>query len=92
MNLEELIRDMAERGELTHLSISPVHNGKKVTWAVSFCAASPINGYTFILDDDPVDAMMRAITETKLKKRRGKNENGKPTVATGYAGPETSQI
>lgn len=70
MTLEELIRDMAQRGELTHLSLSPVHDGKKHTWAASFCAASPIGGYTFILDDDPAEALCRAITETKLRKRK----------------------
>lgn len=67
MNLEELIYDMVARGELTHLSISPVgKNG----WAVSFCAASPASGYTFVVDKDPVVAMRRAIEETKLKKKR----------------------
>ncbi len=76
MNLEAMIRDMAARGELTHLSLSPIHDSKKPMWAVSFCAASPINGYTFILDPDPVDAMCRAIAETKLKRGR-KNENRK---------------
>lgn len=66
LNLEELIHDMAERGELTHISLSPYEK----QWAVSFCAASPVGGFTFILDDDPVMAMCRAITETKLKTRR----------------------
>ncbi len=67
MNLEELIHDMVKRGEMTHLSLSPYEK----QWAVSFCAASPINGYTFIIDDDPVNAICRAIEETKLRKRRG---------------------
>lgn len=66
MTLEELIRDMAQRGELTHLSLSPYEK----QWAVSFCAASPIGGYTFILDMDPVEALCRAISETKLRKQR----------------------
>jgi hypothetical protein len=70
VTLEELIRDMAQRGELTHLSLSPV--GKE--WAASFCAASPIGGYTFILDADPATALVRAIQETKLRKRRPENK------------------
>ncbi len=72
MKLEELIHDMAKRGELTHLSLSPV--GKE--WAVSFCAASPINGYTFVVDADPVNAICRAIEETKLRKQR--SDAGRP--------------
>jgi hypothetical protein len=67
-NLEALIRDMVARGEMTHLSLSPYEK----QWAVSFCAASPINGYTFVLDKDPINALCRAITETKLKTRKRK--------------------
>ncbi len=63
--LERLIRDMVEKGELTHLSLSPYEKN----WAVSYCAASPVGGYTFIIDKDPVNAIVRAIEETKLKKR-----------------------
>ncbi len=66
MSLEELIHDMVKRGEMTHLSLSPYEK----QWAVSFCAASPINGYTFIIDDDPVNAIRRALTETIRKQRR----------------------
>jgi hypothetical protein len=70
MSLEDQIREMAAQGELTHLSLTPIHEGKQHVWAASFCAASPIGGYTFVLESDPVEALCRAIRETKLKTRK----------------------
>lgn len=66
MTLEELIRDMATRGELTHMSITP-RNG---VWEAVFCAGSTLEGYTTGTSADPVDAMRLAIVNTKIKRRR----------------------
>ncbi len=67
MRLEELIYDMVKRGELTDLSLSP----RGDQWSATFAPASPASGFTFVLDKDPVNALRRAIVETKLRKRRG---------------------
>ncbi len=71
MRLEELIQDMVERGEMTHLSLSPVLSGKRQLWEAKFCAASPAGGYTLVSAEDPVEALCGAIENTKLRKRRG---------------------
>lgn len=65
MTLEELIRDMASRGQITHLSVIPDSTG----WRAVFCAASVTSGYTTAHDKDPVEAMRKAIVETKIRKR-----------------------
>lgn len=66
-NLEDLIRDIVARGELTHLSVSPMPTGKGFT--ASYAPAG-VFGVTIKTHDDPVAALRLAITSTKLKGRR----------------------
>jgi hypothetical protein len=66
-NLEEIIHDLAARGELTHLSVVPSQNGRK--WRASFAMASKY-GISFAEDADPVRALILACTTAKMKARR----------------------
>ncbi len=66
MTLEELIHDMAARGELTHLSVIPHNDG---SWAATFCCATAAGGFTTAKHKDPVEAMKLSITEAKVKRR-----------------------
>lgn len=72
-DLEELIRDVAKRGELTHLSLSPrrieVGENKFINgWGASFSPASN-TGNLFAEDTDPIKALVGAIEEAKLQRR-----------------------
>jgi hypothetical protein len=66
-NLEEVIRDLAARGEITHLSVVPSQNGK--LWRASFAMCSKY-GVSFAEDVDPVKALVLACTTAKMKARR----------------------
>lgn len=76
-NLEEVIRDLAARGELTHLSLTPRGKG----FSASFGAASPAGGYGFGEAADPVDAILNAIETVKLKRRAVVRPSAKPDKA-----------
>lgn len=65
-DLSEVIRDLAKRGELTHLSLTPSQGGKK--WRASFAMSSKF-GISFGEDEDPVKAMVLACTTAKMKPR-----------------------
>lgn len=69
--LDNLIRDAAKRGELTHLSIAP--HGK--AWICSYAPASTF-GVTHKTHADPCEAIRLAITETKVKRRRTAEKPG----------------
>lgn len=85
--LEDLIRDLARRGEMTHLSLTPrkiERNGKSVSgWA---CVLSPasVSGNFFGEDLDPVDAIKNTIRDAKLRRRPefkdGDGAKTKPSV------------
>lgn len=64
--LEDVIRDLAKRGELTHLSLTPSQDGKK--WRASFAMSSKF-GISFGEDVDPVKALILACTTAKMKPR-----------------------
>jgi hypothetical protein len=73
--LEDMIRDVARRGELTHLSLAPrvIRDADdkpiKKGWGASFSPASSQTN-TWAEDEDPVVALKTAIEEARL--RRGK--------------------
>lgn len=72
-SLEDAIREMAARGEITHLSLTP--RGKN--WGASFSPASSM-GNAFGEDKDPVEAIFQAFEEIKLRRPR-KLHVDKPT-------------
>lgn len=67
--LETTLRDLAARGEITHLSLVPSKKG----WRASF-APSSIFGNSFAEDRDPVKALLLACQSAKLKKRAPFND------------------
>jgi len=72
--LEERIRDLAERGNLTHISLTPRHDGRKLLgWAASY---SPATGWGqgFGLDADPVTAILTAIDDWKPARKPRKTK------------------
>jgi hypothetical protein len=66
-NLEDTLRDIASRGELSHLSLAASQGGKM--WRASFAMCSHF-GVTFAEDKDPAQAIMLALTTAKLRKPR----------------------
>src|ERR1035437_103027 len=68
MTLDELVRDLAKRGELTHLSLIPHGTG----WSASYSAASPAGGFGRAEADDPVGALFGAVADVKPRKFRKK--------------------
>ncbi len=68
-NLEELIRAAAAAGELTHLSIVPVagKGPQGIGWSASFSPGSAW-GTGFAVAADPVDAIIGAMTDERLRK------------------------
>jgi hypothetical protein len=72
-DLEELIRDVVKRGELTYLSLAPrqIRISEKQTvpgWGASFSPAST-TGNTFAEDRDPIVALKACIEEAKLRRK-----------------------
>lgn len=65
-NLEDVIRDIIARGEMTHLSLTPSQNG--ALWRASFSPAKNF-GNSFAEDKDPIAALMRAMTSAKLARK-----------------------
>lgn len=72
-DLEDLIREVAKRGELTHLSLTPrdvKDANEKVLyrgWGATFSPASS-QANTFAEDRDPVVALKTAIEEAKMRR------------------------
>lgn len=62
--LDTVLRDLAKRGELTHISVVPSQNGK--TFRASFAMSSKF-GISFAEDPDPAQAIMLACTTAKMK-------------------------
>ena len=71
--LEDRLRALAAKGELTHISLTPRHDGKKfLGWAASYAPATGW-GPGFALDADPVTAILMAIESWKpARKPRAK--------------------
>jgi hypothetical protein len=63
--LETIIRDLAARGELSHISLTPSSDGKK--WRGSFTMCSKY-GVSFGEDKDPIEALRIACTTAKMKR------------------------
>lgn len=64
--LEQAIRDLAARGEISHISLSPSQNG--TLWRGSYAMCSTF-GVSFAEDKDPVVALTQAMTTARLKRR-----------------------
>jgi hypothetical protein len=64
--LEEVLRDLAKRGEISHISLTPSQDGK--LWRASFTMCSKF-GASFAEDADPARAIILACTTAKLKPR-----------------------
>lgn len=72
-NLEDLIRNAAKEGQLTHLSVVPIA-GKGpagISWSASFSPGS-VFGTGFGVDIDPVEAIKLAMTDKRLGRLVGK--------------------
>jgi hypothetical protein len=84
--LEDLIRDVCSRGELTHLSLSPrkIERGENKFvngWGATFSPAS-VMGNTFGENVDPVEALKSAIEDAKLRRKApfADGDGAKPVV------------
>lgn len=66
-NLEEAIRGLATRGEISHISLT--RNSANTKWRGSFTMCSKF-GVSFSEDADPVKALMLALTTAKMKPAR----------------------
>lgn len=72
-NLEDLIRNAAKEGQLTHLSVVPIA-GKGpggIAWSASFSPGS-VFGTGFGAHVDPVEAIKLAMTDKRLGRLVGK--------------------
>lgn len=65
-SLEDVLRDLAQRGELSHISLTPSHAGKKTRWRASFAMCSKF-GISYAEDDDPAKAIILACTTAKMR-------------------------
>lgn len=97
-DLEDLIRDVAARGELTHLSLAPrkIEQGENKFvngWGATFAPAS-VMGNTFGESTDPVEALKSAITDAKLRRRPPfeDGEGAKPAKVERPKKREKSQV
>jgi hypothetical protein len=87
-NLEEVLRDLAKRGEISHISLVPSQNGK--LWRASFAMCSHF-GISFAEDADPAKAIILACTSAKLKKPRASITAKPDRVDTRKAAPEPEE-
>lgn len=78
-NLEEVIRELAARGEISHISLVPSQKGEK--WRGSFAMCSKF-GISFAEDADPVVALTMAMTTAKMKPARAlvRDQDLVPTI------------
>lgn len=72
IHLEDIIRALAERGELSHISLTPSQDGK-----LFLCAFTPCSrfGISYAEDEDPAKAIYLACTTMKLKPVREPKRN-----------------
>jgi hypothetical protein len=69
--LDETLRALAKRGEISHISLAPSQNGKMWRGAFAMCSKY---GVSFAEDADPVQALMLACTTAKMKPRRAEKQ------------------
>lgn len=67
VGLEEAIRQLAARGEISNLSLTM--NGTGTKWRACFAPCS-VFGLSYAEDADPAVALQRALTTMKLKTRK----------------------
>lgn len=67
MTLDELIRDRAAKGELSHISV--VFSQISGKWHAIY-APTHIAGFTNAEGNDPVDTLVKAITAPKTSRKR----------------------
>jgi hypothetical protein len=65
--LEEVLRDLAKRGELSHISLAQSQSSKM--WRASFAMCSRF-GVSYAEDEQPDRALLLALTTANLKKPR----------------------
>lgn len=72
--LEAVLHDLAKRGELSHISLTPSQNGK--LFRASFAMTSKF-GISFAEDVDPAQAIIKACTSAKMKARTAIKVDGR---------------
>lgn len=60
MTLEDRIRELAKKGELTHLSLIPRATKEGIKFSASYCPAKKW-GHSYGEDADPVEALRKAM-------------------------------
>ncbi len=68
-NLEDLIRGLAARGELSHISLVGPTDVKRKKFRAAFAMSSKF-GVSFAEHEDPVEAIRIACTTAKMKPQR----------------------
>lgn len=64
--VDDVLHDLAARGEISHISLTP--NSRGDGWCASFTMCSRF-GTSFAEDRDPAQAIIRACTTAKMKPR-----------------------
>lgn len=70
--VDDVLRDLAKRGEISHISLTPSQNGK--LWRASFAMCSKF-GVSFAEDADPAQAIILACTTAKMKPRQAEKRS-----------------
>lgn len=65
--LDEAIRELAQRGELTHLSLIPRQRDNFKGWACSLAPAGS-QGNAYAEDPDPVNAILEAASQIRSRR------------------------
>jgi hypothetical protein len=90
--LEDTLRDLAKRGELSHVSIASSQNGKMFRASFAMCSYF---GVSYAEDADPAKAMLLACTTAKMKRHRVtldlKAERVEKTIAADEASGEVDE-
>ena len=63
--VDDVLHDLAKRGEISHISLAPSQNGK--LWRASFSMCSRF-GVSLAEDADPARAIILACTTAKMKR------------------------
>lgn len=78
-SLEDTLRHLASRGEISHISLAPSQKGK--LWRASFAMCSKF-GVSYAEDADPATAIILACNTAKLKRRAPIKVDGKLVEAS----------
>jgi hypothetical protein len=66
MTLDDIIRQLAKKGQITHITLGPTYRDSKTRWQASYRDATS-NGYKVEIADDPVDALATVLTDRRSK-------------------------